>query len=174
MNTKEPTFEEAMNAAMHWCSAWDKGELSDEVLADRISELLTSKNGARGFLVIGLSSDCPLMDRLPEPLILQLRKAGKLIVNLTVKNLAMSSAMVVHHKRNKNTTQEAGSERVNSRCLELLRLLDPNEVKISLEELLDDIKEKRNNSELIKRWGYDDDQQKEIILSIYKVAENEH
>ena len=80
MSTKEPSFEQAMNAAMIWGKAWENGELSDEVLADRVSELLVSRNGVRGFFAISLSSDCPLMDRLPEPLLMQLRGSGKRVL----------------------------------------------------------------------------------------------
>ena len=171
MSTKQPTFEEAMNVSIHWCKAWEEGELSDEVLADRVSELLTSQEGARGFLVISLASDFPLLDRCPEAIVVQLRKAGEIIINLTVKNLAMSSAMDVHHKRHKNETQRAGSERVNARCIELLRLLEPNKVKKYLEEMLYEVEVNASNSEFIKRWGYDEEQKKAIISSIYKVPE---
>lgn len=129
MNIKQPSFEQAMNASMHWCDSWDKGELSDEVLADRVSELLASRSGTRGFLVISLASDCPLMDRLPESLVLQLRTAGDGVVDLTVRNLAMSTAMAIHHQRNGNNEQQLGSERVTTRCKDLLRSLDPNILK---------------------------------------------
>ena len=50
MRKKSPSFEEAINAASLWCTAWEQGELSDEVLADRVSELLETRNGSRGFL----------------------------------------------------------------------------------------------------------------------------
>ena len=43
MKKQNPSFEEAMNAAAIWCTAWENGELSDEVLADRIDELLESE-----------------------------------------------------------------------------------------------------------------------------------
>ena len=176
MSTKKPTFEEAVNAAMLWCKAWEEGELSDEVLADRVSELLTTNNGARGFFVISLASDCPLMDRLPESLVLQLREAGESVVNLTVKNLAMSSAIALHHKRQKNTTQQAGSELVTARCLELLRLLEPNKVKKRLEEILDAIKGQGTEQDVnfLQRWNYDDEQKQAIAFSIYAIAESEH
>ena len=73
MLSSQLTFEEAMNAAMHWCDAWEKGELSDEVISDRVAELLSTREGVRGFFAISLSIDCPLIDRLPDPLLMQLR-----------------------------------------------------------------------------------------------------
>ncbi len=172
MNIKEPTFEQAINASMLWCEAWEKAELSDEVLADRISELLASRNGARGFFVISLASDCPLMDRLPEPIVLKLREAGESVIDLTVRNLAMSTAMSLHHQRQEDINQQARSKRVTARCLDLLRLLEPNKVKRRLEKLLAGTKGEGDDVAFLERWGYDDEQKREIISSIHAVAEN--
>ena len=102
MNEKKPTFKEAMQASMLWCKSWENDEISDEVISDRIGELIKSLEGARGFFVVSLSIDCPLMDRFPDALIFQLRSSGRIIVDLTVKNLAMSSAMVLEHQKNNN------------------------------------------------------------------------
>ena len=54
MTKKKPTFEEAINIASILCTAWEKEELSEEVFADKIDDLLTNQNGARGFFVISL------------------------------------------------------------------------------------------------------------------------
>ena len=172
MSRQEPTFEQALNAAMLWCNAWEKGELSDEVLAERVSELLATKDGARGFFVISLASDNPLMDRLPEALVLQLRTAGEIVIDLTVRNLAMSTAMALHHQRKEDLQQQAGSERVTARCLDLLRLLDPNNVKKRLETLLEATKGEGEDLEFLQRWGYDNQQKLAIAASIYAIAEN--
>ena len=136
MNEQKPTFKEAMQASMIWCKSWENGEISDEVISDRIGELIKTVEGARGFFVVSLSIDCPLMDRLPDALIFQLRSAGEIVVDLTVKNLAMSSAMVITHRNNKDP-QEIQSERIKIRCIELLKLLDPTQVKKRLEVLLE-------------------------------------
>ncbi|MEB3183965.1 MAG: hypothetical protein VKN15_06205, partial [Cyanobacteriota bacterium] len=90
-----PSFPQAMEIASHWLALWEAGELSDEVLADRVAELVASRDGARGFFVVSLSGDSPLLDRLPEPLLLQLRAAGEGVVDLTARNLAMSTAMAL-------------------------------------------------------------------------------
>ena len=101
MNDQKPTFKEAMEATMIWCKSWENDEISDEVISDRIGELIKTVEGARGFFVVSLSIDCPLMDRFPDALIFQLRSSRDIVIDLTVKNLAMSSAMVItHHKNN--------------------------------------------------------------------------
>tara|TARA_Y100001968_G_C19324272_1_gene700877 strand:+ start:515 stop:1033 length:519 start_codon:yes stop_codon:yes gene_type:complete len=172
MNKQKPSFEQAMNAASLWCNAWEEGSLSEEVLADRITELVATKEGARGFFAISLSSDSPLMDRLPEPVVVQLRKAGKIIVDLTTKNLAMSSAMAIHHERNQDRASFSGSERITRRCTELLRLLDPNLVKIHLESLLAAINGEGDDVNFVERWQYDKEQKIAIEESINAVAES--
>ena len=172
MRKKKPSFEQAMNAATLWCNAWEEGTLSDEVMADRIAELVESQDGARGFFVISLSGDWPLMDRLPDPIIFKLRNAGELVVELAVKNLVMSSAMSVEHKRNKNSKNFAGSKKVSRRCIELLKLLEPNKVKNHLESVLEGTQGKGNFVSFFNRWGYDNEQKDEIKKNINAVAIN--
>ena len=169
MNDPKPSFKQAMNVTILWCNSWEKDELSDEVLADRIGELLKTIEGARGFFVVSLSIDCPLMDRLPEPLIFQLRSSGQIVVDLTVKNLAMSSAMVIEHQKN-NNSQQMQSERIRTRCIELLKLLDSNKVKTRLEMLLEGTKGNGKDLEFLNRWGYSNEQKQAISKSIYEVA----
>ncbi len=172
MSKKKPTFKEAITFAMMWCDAWEKEELSDEVLADRVSELVETRDGARGFLAFSLSSDCPIMDRLPEAVILRLREAKEIVVDLTVRNLAMSSAMSIHHKRNKDYIQKAGSERVAIRCIEVLRLLEPILVKTRIEKLLEAIEGKGDDLDFLKRWGYDNEQKSAIASNLNSIADH--
>ncbi len=172
MSTQVPSFEQAINISLLWCEAWEKGELSDEVLADRVGSLLVTHNGARGFLAVSLSSDCPLIDRLPEPLIVQMRVAGYILVDLIVKNLAMSTAMAIHHQRQSNKIQQSGSERVTSRCIEILRSLEPNSVKERLEGLLKATNGLGDDINFLNKWNYDKEQRQAIAQIIHSVAEN--
>ena len=171
MALKKPTFEEAMHASIIWCKGWDNEEISDEVLAERVAELLRTNDGARGFFVTSLSSESPLMDRIPDPLIFQLRSAGGFVVELIVKNLAMSSAMCVYHKNNDNEFQRFQSNRIRNRCIELLRLLETSIVKTILENLLKGTQGEGSYEIFFKRWGYNEQQKEAIAKSIYEVAE---
>jgi hypothetical protein len=167
----EPTFQQAMEITAQWLGLWENGELSDEVLADRVAELVASRDGARGFFVVSLAGDCPLMDRLPEPLVLQLRQAGEGVVDLSARNLAMSSAMALHHRRAGDGGQQAASERVAARCTELLRLLEPVAVKGRLEILLAATRGDGDDVAFLDRWGYDAEQRAAIATAIEAVAE---
>ena len=169
MNDQKPTFKEAMEATMIWCKSWENDEISDEVISDRIGELIKTVEGARGFFVVSLSIDCPLMDRFPDALIFQLRSSGDIVIDLTVKNLAMSSAMVITHHKN-NNSQEIQSERIKIRCIELLKLLDSNAVKKRLDVLLEATKGNGTDLKFLDRWGYNDEQITAISESIYQVA----
>ncbi|MBM5799740.1 MAG: hypothetical protein FJ077_02630 [Cyanobacteria bacterium K_DeepCast_35m_m2_023] len=168
----QPSFQQAMDITAQWLSLWENGELSDEVLADRVAELVGSRDGARGFFVVSLAGDSPLMDRLPEPLVLQLRAAGAEVVDLSARNLAMSTAMAVHHQRSGDGDQQGASERVSARCTELLRQLEPAAVKSRLETLLaaaatgsgDDVA-------FLQRWGYDAEQTAAIAAAVEAVAQ---
>ena len=169
MNEPKPTFKEAMQASMIWCKSWENDEISDEVISDRIGVLIKTIEGARGFFVVSLSIDCPLMDRFPDALIFQLRSSGERVVDLTVKNLAMSSAMIITHRNNKNP-QEIQSERIKIRCIELLKRLDSTKVKKRLDVLMEATKGNGKDLKFLNKWGYNDEQINAISESIYEVA----
>ena len=172
MADQQPTFQQAMEITATWLQQWDQEEISDEVLADRIGELVASRDGARGFFVVSLAGDSLLMDRLPEALVLKLREAGDGVVDLTARNLAMSAAMVVHHRSNGDDHQAAGSERVNQRCTELLRQLESQRVKDRLEVLLEAANQNRGDDlAFLERWGYDDQQKQAIGDAVMAVAD---
>ncbi len=168
--TKPLSFQEAIAQSSEWIRCWDQGELSDDVLADSVGELVRQRDGARGFFVASLTSDSPLMDRLTEPLIYQLRLAGEEVVDLTVRNLAMSTAMSVHHKRNQDQAMLEGSLRVRSRCLDLLSQLEPHQVKKRLETLIEGLNERGEDKNFLERWGYDDEQKNKIKETVNKVG----
>jgi len=168
----EPTFQQAMEITVQWLGLWESGELSDEVLADRVAELVASRDGARGFFVVSLAGDCPLMDRLPEPLVLQLAAAGDGVVDLSARNLAMSTAMALHHQRAGDSAQQGASERVALRCTELLRLLPGEVVKARLETLLAAAASNAGDDvAFLERWGYDEQQKAAIAAAVEAVAD---
>jgi len=172
MTQPEPSFQQAIEFSIVWLRAWEKGELSDEVMADRVAELIDSQNGARGFFAICLSDDSPLLDRLPEALVMQLRAAGEKIIDLTVRNLAMSSAMALIHQRNADKDLQNKSERITARCIEILRLLEPNAVRSRLEKLLAATKGQGKDLKFLEKWNYDNEQKLAIASSIIAVASN--
>ena len=55
-----------------WLQQWDNEGISDEVRADRIGEMVASRDGPRGFFVVSLAGDSALMDRMPHAVVGQL------------------------------------------------------------------------------------------------------
>ena len=75
MADQQPTFQQAMEITAAWLQQWENEEISDEVLADRIGEIVASRDGARGFFVVSLAGDSALMDRMPDAVAGQLHEA---------------------------------------------------------------------------------------------------
>jgi hypothetical protein len=87
-----------------------------------------------------------------------LRLAGAGVVDLTVRNLAMSTAMAVQHGRQGDDQQKVRSLRVQRRCSELLEWLDPTQVGQRLEVLLEATAGSGEDRAFLQRWGYDGEQ----------------
>ena len=170
MSSEQSNFEKAMKTTILWNNSWEAEEISDEVLADRVSNLIKTEEGARGFFVISLSTDSPLMDRLPDPLVFTLRSAGELIVDLTTKNLAMSTAMSIYHKKKGDEIKQNSSKRISSRCIELLILLEPNLVKKRIELLIKGLEGEGVYSYFLNKWGYNKEQKEAISQVINKIV----
>ena len=138
--SKEPSFIQSINIAKDWCKDWNDDLLSDEVLADRIQELLKTKNGTRGFFAYTLSDpDCTLLDKLPSSLIFTLRDRGENIVEITIKNLFMSSAQILNHQKDENFEYAERSNNISDRCINLLKVLDTKLVTIKINKMLSEI-----------------------------------
>ena len=143
INSLKPSFMQALNISEQWCKDWEEELVSDEVLADRIAELVATRNGLRGFFAYALSDiNCTLLDKLPTPVLFKLREKGDKIVDLVVKNLIMSSAQVICHQRDNNASYENISRNIAERCIDLLKRLDTklvtkkvNEVFYNLENM---------------------------------------
>ena len=169
INTQKPSFTQAINISRQWCNEWEYELLSDEVLADRIAELLKTKNGIRGFFAYSLSDiDCTLLDKKPFPLIYKLREGGDRIVDILIKNFIMSTAQVINHKREKNTNYENISCNISDRCLDLLTELDTKLVTAKVNDLFCNLDNMGNSFD--HSIKYDEDQKSFIRNKINKIA----
>ena len=169
INDKEPSFIQSINISNQWCKDWENNLLSEEVLADRISELIRSTNGRRGFFAFALSNiDCTLLDKLPTSLIFKLREQGKDIVEITIKNFIMSTAQIVNHKRDNNQNYLEISENISERCANLLGALDTNLVTKGINEIIQNLDQMGNS--LDKSTTYDAEQKTFIRERIQKIT----
>ena len=135
INLKEASFTQAINISAKWCKEWGEDLLSEEVLADRISELIKTKKGLRGFFAYALTDrDCFLLDKLPFSLIYKLNECGEAVVEIVVKNLIMSSGQIIIHRRENNHEYEITSENISDRCKGILRILETKSVTKSVNQ----------------------------------------
>ena len=168
-NVKETTFAQAINISAQWCKEWGEDLLSEEVLSDRVAELIKTKNGLRGFFAYALSDqNCYLLDKLPFSFIYKLQEAGNDVVEITVKNLIMSSAQIVVHDRNNNLLYKYNSENISERCKNILRVLETKLVTKNINQIIKDLDKLGNSFDKSKKY---DAMQKEFIKSqIFDIA----
>ena len=169
INLKETSFTQAINISSQWCKEWGEDLLSEEVLADRVAELIKTKNGLRGFFAYALSDqDCYLLDKLPFSFVFKLQEGGNEVVEIIVKNLIMSSAQIVVHDRDKNLAYKSNSENISERCKNILRTLETKLVTNAINQIIKNLDNIGNSFDNSKKY---DEQQKEFIkLQICDIA----
>ena len=170
INLKEASFTQAINISAQWCKEWGEDLLSEEVLADRTAELIKTKNGLRGFFAYALSDkDCLLLDKLPFSLIFKFNEGGDAVVEIVVKNLIMSTAQIIIHRRDNNHEYEITSEIISDRCKAILRLLDTKLVAKTINQVLKDLDNMGNSFDKSKK--YDSEQKKFIKKQFLDIAQ---
>ena len=170
INYKEASFTQAINISAQWCKEWEDDLLSEEVLADRISELIKTRNGIRGFFAYALSDrDCYLFDKLPSSIVFKLTEGGEEVVEIVLKNLIMSSAQIIMHQRQNNIDYKLTSENISERCKGILRLLETKLVTNKINEIIKDLDSLGNSFDNSVKY---DHQQKEFIKQqIFDIAQ---
>ena len=163
INLKETSFTQAINISAQWCKEWEENLLSEEVLADRVAELIKTKNGLRGFFAYALSDqDCYLLDQLPFSFVFKLQENGNDVVEIVAKNLIMSSAQIVVHDREKNFQYKSNSENISERCKNILRVLETKLVTKNINQIINDLDNLGNSFDNLKKY---DNKQKDFIKS---------
>ncbi|MBW4471396.1 MAG: hypothetical protein KME45_13465 [Stenomitos rutilans HA7619-LM2] len=157
------SFTEAIALSQTLLDTLEQGNVSAATLETTVQALVSSENGARGFFVTYLSDDRPLADQ-PDPAILTaLQTAPTIVAPLLVKNLAMSTAMAITHRRNQDEPMAKGSDRVRSRTLQLIQQLQLPQVWVEAQQLTHAIEMGAGEYRpFLKRWGYDLEQQQAI------------
>ena len=169
IEAKNPSFIQAINISNKWCQDWEQELISDEVLADRISELISTKNGLRGFFAYTLSDiNCTLIDKLPTSLLFMFIENGFPVVEIMFKNLIMSSAQIVNHERDNNPDYAEKSEIISERCSYLLHNLDTNLVTKEAKKIIKNLNHMGNSFD--HSIKYDQEQKVFIIQQINNLA----
>lgn len=159
----EITFEEAIATTQALLEQMAQGNLSEADIEAAIATLVSTENGARGFFVTYSTDDRELADH-PSPAVYRaLQSSPDIVAELLVKNLAMSSAMAVTHRRNDNEVMAQGADRVRSR---MMRLID----QLELPQILERAQKLHETTAtgvgeyraFLERWNYDAEQRQVI------------
>ena len=170
IKSQDPSFIQSINISKDWCQEWEEELLSDEVLADRIKELIKTRNGIRGFFAYALSdSKCTLLDKLPSSIIFILRERGVHVVEITIKNLFMSSAQILNHQKAKNVEYAERSNNISERCINLLKELDTKLVTKEINKMLSEIDNMGNSFD--KQVKYTAEQKNFIREKVNEIAQ---
>ena len=101
-----------------------------------------------------------MLDKLPFSLIYKLNEEGDAIAEIVVKNLIMSSAQIIIHRRDNNREYEIRSQKISDRCKAVLRLLGTKSVTKSVNQVLRDLDDMGNSFDNSVKYDYE---QKEFI-----------
>jgi hypothetical protein len=133
---------------------------------EAIAQLVKTENGARGFFVTYLTSAGTLADN-PTPEIIQaLKESPDIVAELLVKNLAMSSAVAVSHRRDDNEPLAQGSDQVKIRTTRLIEQTELPQVRALALELRESaVTGAGTYKTFLQTWGYDAEQ-RDVICQV--------
>jgi hypothetical protein len=164
------TFEEAIDFTHSLLEKMEAHQLSESDIQTAIASLVKTVNGARGFFVTYLTDSRPIVDKPSQSTIEALKTSPEIVSELLAKNLAMSSAMAITHRRNHNEELAQGSEQVHQRTAYLIEQLQSNLLTEKLKQLQASAATGEGNyHSFLKRWGYDEEQKQVIQKAISAV-----
>ena len=101
-----------------------------------------------------------MLDKLPFSLIYKLNEGGDAVTDIVLKNLIMSSAQIITHRRENNYEYQITSETISDRCKAILRMLETKSVTKSINQVLRDLDDMGNSFDNSVKY---DSEQKEFI-----------
>ncbi|MBD1910191.1 MULTISPECIES: hypothetical protein [unclassified Leptolyngbya] len=168
------SFEEAIAHTHQLMEALEQEALTDAEIEHTLAQLVSTENGARGFFVTYLTDDRPLADHPSEAVLTSLKSSPDIVSELLVKNLAMSSAMAIAHRRNNNEDMAQGSDRVRTRTLNLVQQLQLPQIATKLQQLNESATTGQGvYQSFLDRWNYDAEQRQVIQVATQEAVRQE-
>lgn len=168
----ELSFEQAIELSQTLLSQIEQSHLAEDEIEQAIAALVSNETGARGFFVTYLTGEQSLADQPSPPVIRALQSSPTIVADLLVKNLAMSTAMAITHRRNQNPGLAAGSERVRTRTHRLMQAINFPLLQARAESLLQSVVSGQGEYHgFLNRWGYDAEQHQAIQQAVQQVLE---
>jgi len=98
-----------------------------------------------------------------------MNEGGDAVTDIVVKNLIMSSAQIIIHRRDNNHEYEIISENISDRCKAILRMLETKSVTKSVNQVLRDLDDMGNSFD--NSLKYDSEQKEFIKKQILDIAQ---
>lgn len=168
---KTISFQGAIAFTASWLAQVVTEQTEEQQIEHDLKMLLSHRDGVRGFFVVYLTGESPLVDQPPAAFIRAFAATANEIKEILVKNVAMSAAMAIAHNRNNDADNQAASARVTRRSQNILRLLDQTDAaepfQQEKEALLAAIAtQKGDYATFLQRWKYDEEQQTVIKAAL--------
>lgn len=164
------TFEGAIALTQSLLGQMEALTLSPAEISAILTDLVKSENGARGFFVTYLTSEGSLADHPSQEVVQALRSSPDIVGELLAKNLAMSAAMALTHRRNGNEEMAQSSEQVRDRTAHLIKLVQLDAVYERCRKLLESAATGEGSYKaFLERWGYDAQQRQLMCQALESV-----
>ena len=161
------SFAEAIALTQSLLDRMEQGEIPEASMGQFVQDLVRSENGARGFFVTYLSDPRPLADQPGQVVIDALQTAPEVVSPLLVKNLVMSTAMAMTHRRNQDEAMAQGSAQVRSRTLRLIQSLPLLQLREQAHQLAESIRTGTGDYQpFLERWSYDLEQKQAMKAAL--------
>jgi hypothetical protein len=155
------TFENAIQQTQDLLSKIQS--LDTDTITQKLTELVSTENGARGFFVTYSTSDLSYTEYPSLEVITALKTSPTLVNELLVKNLVMSTAMVIYHRSQGDEENARGSEKVQEKTSQLIKQLLSPALGEKLQQLATSLNTGQGEYQaFLERWGYDDCQRQAI------------
>jgi hypothetical protein len=137
--------------------------LDAKTITQKFTELVSTENGARGFFVTYLTSDLSHREYPSLEVITALKTSPIFVNELLVKNLAMSTAMVIYHRSQGDKENAQGSEKVQEKTGQLIKQLLSPALGEKLQQLATSLNTGQGEYQaFLERRGYDNCQRQAI------------
>jgi len=162
-------FQLSIEQSSELLNQLDSGLVEQEAASKQIADLLAELATARGFFVALLTGDWSFDCRIPDIVVDTIRANPEHAFNLLAKNLVMSSATAVSHRKSGEPELEKGSQRVVERCSALIIALNEPDMTQEVADLLTAVEDRLKHSTttggnagtygaFLERWSYNDEQ----------------
>lgn len=162
------TFEEAIALTQSLMSQIETA--SPQETTETVSQLVKTEKGARGFFATYLTSEGTFADSASPEVIQALQTSPDIVAELLVKNLAMSTATAITHRRDHNEPLAQGSDKVRKRTTRLIEQLElplVRELALKLRESA--VTGAGTYQTFLQTWGYDAEQRQVICQALDRV-----